>query len=81
MAILQLILQLRIPFASLSDFLPRIYSIFANAERLMEIESIENEEISNRKLKYNDFKSLKIKNLAKYNSFFLNISISSLKIS
>ena len=64
MAILQLILQLRVPFASLSGFLPRIYSIFASAERLMEIESIENEEVSNRKLKYENFKSIEIKNLS-----------------
>lgn len=64
MAILQLILQLRVPFASLSGFLPKIYSIFASAERLMEIESIENEEILNRKLKYEDFKSVEIKDLS-----------------
>ena len=64
MAILQLIMQLRIPFASLSGFLPKIYSIFASTERLIEIEELEKEEISDKNLTYKEFKSLEIKNVS-----------------
>ncbi len=38
-AILQLITQIQAPFASLSGFVPRFYSMLASAERLMEAEN------------------------------------------
>ena len=43
-AILQLVNNVQVPFASLSNVLPKYYSTIASAERLMEIEEIESEE-------------------------------------
>ncbi len=42
-AILQLVNNVQVPFASLSNIVPRYYAMIASAERLMEIECIENE--------------------------------------
>lgn len=42
-AILQLVNNVQVPFASLSNILPKYYAMTASAERLMEIENIENE--------------------------------------
>ncbi len=42
-AILQLVNNVQVPFASLSNVIPKFYSMLASAERLMEIENIENE--------------------------------------
>lgn len=44
-AILQLVNNVQVPFASLSGVIPKYYSMIASAERLMEIESIEAEQI------------------------------------
>ncbi len=42
-AILQLVNNVQVPFASLSNVLPKYYAMIASAERLMEIEQVENE--------------------------------------
>lgn len=42
-AILQLVGQVQQPFANLSGLLPKYYSMIASTERLMELESLENE--------------------------------------
>ncbi len=42
-AILQLVNNVQVPFMSLSSVFPKYYSMLASAERLMEIENIENE--------------------------------------
>lgn len=49
MAVLQLIGQVQSPFANLSGFLPRIYAVLASAERLMEVEKLEEQGIKSRK--------------------------------
>lgn len=43
-AFLQLVSQLRAPLQNVSGIIPRYYAICASAERLMEIENLENEE-------------------------------------
>lgn len=43
-AILQLVNQIQTPFATMSGILPQYYSILASAERLMEIEKLEDEQ-------------------------------------
>lgn len=43
-AILQLVNNVQVPFASLSNIIPKYYAMLASAERMLEIESIENEE-------------------------------------
>lgn len=47
-AMLQLVNQVQAPFASLSGILPKIYSLVASGERLMEICNLPNEEESNK---------------------------------
>ena len=42
-AVLQLVNNVQVPFASLSNVIPKYYAMMASAERLMEVESIENE--------------------------------------
>ena len=42
-AILQLVNNVQVPFASLSNVLPKYYAMVASAERLMEIEDVESE--------------------------------------
>lgn len=49
-AILQLVNNVQVPFASLSNLLPTYYSMIASAERLMEIEEIETETSDETKL-------------------------------
>ena len=46
-AILQLVNNVQVPFASLSNILPKFYAMTASAERLMEIEEIESEDLGN----------------------------------
>ena len=43
-AILQLVNNVQVPFASLSNVLPKYYSMIASTERLIEIENIEDEQ-------------------------------------
>ena len=45
-AILQLVNNVQVPFASLSTVLPKYYSMIASAERLMEIEDVEDEDVN-----------------------------------
>lgn len=47
-AMLQLVNQVQAPFASLSGILPKIYSLVASGERLMEICNLSDEEESNK---------------------------------
>ena len=42
-AILQLVNNVQVPFASLSNLMPKYYSMIASAERIMDIEQIEDE--------------------------------------
>ncbi len=70
-AMLQLVNQVQGPFANLSSILPKYYSMIASAERLMEIERIDNEPEGNEKdidpqsayekLKYIDFNNITFK--------------------
>ncbi len=46
MAVLQLVNAVQVPFASISGVFPTYYAMVASAERLMDIEEIEEEEIS-----------------------------------
>ncbi len=66
-AILQLVMNIQAPFASLSLVLPRILSMLASAERLVEIERIEAEQkqeaIDVDKV-YNDLSSIEFENLS-----------------
>lgn len=58
-AILQLVNNVQVPFASLSNVLPKYYAMIASAERLMEIEKVENEPQSERIDKWNVYSKLK----------------------
>ncbi|MCQ2449847.1 MAG: ABC transporter ATP-binding protein/permease, partial [Clostridia bacterium] len=68
MAYLQLISQLRSPLQSVSGLLPQYYSAMASAERLMDIENIEDEpaqpEDEELEKLRRDFQKISIKNLA-----------------
>lgn len=46
-AMLQLVNQIQSPFASLSNVMPKYFSLLASAERLMEIENLPDEEANN----------------------------------
>ncbi|MBR6533408.1 MAG: ABC transporter ATP-binding protein [Clostridia bacterium] len=48
-AFLQLVAQLRLPLQNISGIFPKYYSIIASAERLIELEELENEEVSTSK--------------------------------
>lgn len=70
-AILQLVNQIQQPFASLSSAMPTYFEIIASGERLMEVDSIPNEEKANKapidavdtynKLDYIDFNNISFK--------------------
>lgn len=47
-AILQLVNSVQVPFASLSGVLPKLYATLASAERLMEIEDLEQDDCADR---------------------------------
>ncbi len=64
-AILQLVNNVQVPFASLSNIVPQYYSMLASAERIMEIENIENEPSFNqidRAKVYGELKGIAIEN-------------------
>ncbi len=64
-AILQLVNNVQVPFASLSNVVPQYYSMIASAERIMEIEQIENEPTFNqidRDKVYEKLKGIAIEN-------------------
>ena len=44
MAILQLIAQIQSPFANITGYIPRFYAMLASAERLMEADTLKNED-------------------------------------
>ena len=55
-AILQLVNQIQTPFASLSALLPRFYSSVASAERIIELETLPDEPLPEKKLDYDSFR-------------------------
>ncbi len=57
MAFLQLISQLRAPLQNVSGIMPKYYSALASAERLMELENLENEQPTLSEGKINALKS------------------------
>lgn len=64
-AILQLVNNVQVPFASLSNIMPKYYSMIASAERIMEIEQIEDEQKSkeiDRDNLYDKLKGIAIEN-------------------
>lgn len=63
-AILQLVNQIQQPFANLSGLLPMFYGVLASAERIIELENLPEEKPSERKLNYNDFKEISVKNMS-----------------
>lgn len=68
-AMLQLVNQVQSPFASLSGVMPLYYSMIASAERLIEIDSIEeevqaNEEPYDPKELYNKLSAISFKNIS-----------------
>lgn len=58
-AILQLVNSVQVPFASLSGVLPKLYATLASAERLMEIEDMEQDDSSDRVDAFSTYQSLK----------------------
>ena len=65
-AILQLVNNVQVPFMTLSNVLPKYYGMVASAERLIEIEKVENEPIFNLVDKdelYDKMQSIAIENL------------------
>ncbi len=66
-AILQLVNNVQVPFASLSNVLPRYYAMIASAERIMEIEQVESEpqgEIVDGRSLYKNLSGIAIENLS-----------------
>ncbi len=66
-AILQLVNNVQVPFASLSSVFPKYYAMTASAERLMEIEALENEncfERINADRVYAEMKSIRGENVS-----------------
>ncbi len=68
MAFLQLISQLRAPLQNVSGIMPKYYSALASAERLMELENVENEQpaLSDGKINAlkSDFLRLEVNNVS-----------------
>ncbi len=65
-AVLQLVNNVQVPFASLSNVLPKYYAMIASAERLMDIEQIEDEEkceVIDKDNVYSQMKGISIDNL------------------
>lgn len=67
-AIMQLVSQVRQPFSTVSGLIPQYYNAMASAERIMEIEDMPDEEITDENLDYNaiysKLQSIKINNLS-----------------
>ena len=67
-AIIQLVNQVQQPFSTFSGVIPQYYNAMASAERIMEIEDIEDEKSNNEKINaesvYSELKSIKINNLS-----------------
>lgn len=65
-AILQLVNNVQVPFASLSNVLPKYYAMIASAERIIEIEKIEEEPKTikiNKEAVYKKMKGIAIENV------------------
>ncbi len=65
-AILQLVNNVQVPFMSLSNVLPKYYAMLASAERLIEIENVENEPTGDKKDRsalYQNMRGLNIKDV------------------
>ncbi|MCD8132535.1 MAG: ATP-binding cassette domain-containing protein [Clostridiales bacterium] len=60
-AVLQLVSQIRSPFANISGFVPQYYSMLASAERLIELEKLPKETGARKSLP--DFRAICAKNL------------------
>lgn len=70
-AITQLITQIQTPFANITGYLPKYYAMIASAERLMEIENIENDDIKIYDIKkVKDYYSNKLKSFGLKNADF-----------
>ena len=63
-AILQLVNQIQQPFASLSALLPRFYGMTASAERLIELEELPVEPITEKKADYSSLNTIKTHNMS-----------------
>ena len=68
-ALLQLVSNLQSPFLSLSGVLPKYYAVLASAERLMEIENLDNEPLEldgmlDRDKLYEEMNSIKFDNIS-----------------
>jgi ATP-binding cassette subfamily B protein len=68
-AMLQLVNQIQSPFASLSNVMPKYFALIASAERLMEIESLPDEDANNDEDIvvsdiYNHLKSIEFNNIS-----------------
>ncbi len=67
-AIMQLVSQVRQPFSTVSGLIPQYYNAMASAERIMEIEQMPDEEITDTDFDFNEvyskLKSIKINNLS-----------------
>ena len=60
-AILQLVNNVQVPFASLSNVIPKYYAMVASAERILDIENIENEDqnlLEDRDFVYSEMTSI-----------------------
>lgn len=62
-AILQLVNQIQQPFASLSGLLPKLYSVLASAERIIDIEKLPDEAPAEKILDYQSFEKITTENL------------------
>ena len=65
-AILQLVNNVQVPFASLSNVIPKYYAMMASAERILDIENIENEEqelLEDRDFVYENLKNISALNI------------------
>lgn len=63
-AILQLVNQIQSPFANLSGLMPQLYGVLASTERIMELEKLPDEQVSDRSLNYKDFQKIAIKDMS-----------------
>ncbi|MGN1114397.1 MAG: ABC transporter ATP-binding protein [Oscillospiraceae bacterium] len=63
-AILQLVNQIKGPFANLSGLLPKFYGVIASAERIIELENLPEEEESEKRLNYKEFDKIEIKDMS-----------------
>lgn len=63
-AILQLVNQIQTPFANLSGLMPRLYSVIASAERIIELEQMPDEQPAENIIDYKDFDRISIENLS-----------------